>query len=74
MKPEFEVVVDDVKTSVVKDDTCPLSGEFTFNGVDVKVKMVFTADASDVFEEMFDGVGRNVTFAVVDNAQQKLVE
>jgi len=74
MKPEFEMVVDDVKTSRVKDDTCPLSGEFTFNGVDVKVKMVFTADASDIFDDMFEGVGKTVTFTVVDNAQQRLVE
>ena len=73
-KPEFETIVGDVKTSRVKDDTCLLSGEFNYNGTDVKVKMTFTADDSDVFDEMFEGVGRVVTYRVVDNAQQTLVE
>lgn len=73
MKPEFEMKVDDVKTSRVKDDTCPLSGEFVYEGVKVKVAMVFTSDAL-TFDEMFGGVGKTVTFAVVDNAQQKLGE
>ena len=74
MKPEFESKVDDVKTSRVKDDVCLVSGEFTHNGVDVKVKMTFTADAEDVFDDMFGGVGKTVSFKVVDNSQMTLVE
>ena len=74
MKPEFEAVVDDVKTSRVKDDVCFVSGEFTHGGVDVKVKMTFTADAEDVFDDMFGGVGKTITFQVVDNAQTTLGE
>ncbi len=69
---EFEMTVDDVKTSRIKDDTCPLSGEFVHNGTEVKVKMVFSADAQDIFDEMFGGVCRTVTFVVKDNAQQEL--
>jgi len=68
----IEMNVDDIKTSRVKDDTCPLSGEFNYQGTDVKVKMTFTADAQDVFDDLFGGVGRIVTFAVVDNKQQTL--
>ena len=72
MEFTFETVVDDVKTSVVKKDTCQLSGELTFDGTDMKVGVTFTADDADVFDKMFDGVGRTVTFAVVENAQKSL--
>jgi hypothetical protein len=71
-KFEFEVSVDDIKTSRVKDDTCPISGEFNYQGTEVKVTMLFKADAQDVFDDMFGGVGKTVTFAVVDNKQQTL--
>jgi len=72
MEFTFETVVDDVKTSVVKRDTCQLSGELTLGGTDMKVGVTFTADDADVFDRMFDGVGRTVTFAVVENAQKAL--
>jgi len=72
MEFTFETVVDDVKTSVVKKDTCQLSGELTVDGTDIKVGVTFTADDADVFDKMFDGVGRIVTFAVVENAQKAL--
>jgi len=72
MEFTFETVVDDVKTSVVKKDTCQLSGELTVDGTDMKVGVTFTADDADVFDRMFDGVGRTVTFAVVENVQKSL--
>jgi len=72
MEFTFETVVDDVKTSVVKKDTCQLSGELTLGGTDMKVGVTFTADDADVFDRMFDGVGRIVTFAVIENSQKSL--
>ena len=69
---EFEAEVDDVRTSRVKNDKCPISGKFNYQGTDVKFTMMFEADAQDVFDDMFGGVGKTVTFAVVDNAQQTL--
>lgn len=71
-KFSFEVKVDDVKTSRVKDDTCPVSGEFVYDGTEVKFKGTFKADAQDVFESMLGGVGSIVTLAVIDNKQQTL--
>jgi len=68
----IEMNVDDIKTSRVKDDTCPLSGEFNYQGTDVKVKMMFTADAQDVFDDLFGGVGKTVAFTIGENAQQTL--
>ena len=73
MEFKFEMTVDDVKTSVVKNDHCPLVGDFTFDGVDVGVKMTFTAAFSKVFSDMFGDVGNTVTFAVIENDQKSLV-
>jgi len=38
----------------------------------MKVGVTFTADDADVFDRMFDGVGRIVTFAVIENSQKSL--
>jgi len=80
MKFTFEMTVDDVKTpvvdvktSVVKKDTCPMSGKFTFDDTDVEAKMTFTAAFSKVFSDMFGDVGDIVTFAVVENATKDIV-
>lgn len=74
MKSKFEVTVEDVKTSRVKEDACPLSGEFTHNGKDVKVKMTFTSEHQEVFDSLFGDVGNTVTFGVLNNAQTTLVD
>lgn len=75
MKAKFEVIVEDVKTSRVKEDNCPLSGEFAYDGKDVKVKMTFTSEHQEVFDSLFGDVGNTVTFAVLkNNAQTTLVE
>ncbi len=74
MKAKFEVTVEDVKTSRIKDDTCPLSGEFTHDKKDVKVKMTFTAGDQSVFDSLFGDVGNIVTFSVVKNAQTSLAD
>ena len=69
---KFEMQVKDVKTSRVKDDSCPLTGEFEYGDSIIKVKMVFTSDDGDIFDELFGGVGHTVTFSIVENAQQTL--
>ncbi len=74
MKAKFEVTVEDVKTSRVKEDTCPLSGEFVHKGKEVKAKISFTAEDQSVFDSLFGDVGNTVTFSVVKNAQTSLVD
>lgn len=68
----FEVEVDDIKTSKVKNDTCTMSGEFERDDKTVKVSMVFSASFKELFEEIFGDVGNTVTFSSVRNAQTSL--
>lgn len=70
----FETEVIDIKTSEVKDDTCPMEGELEYNGREVKFKIVASSVNKDVLKELFGDVGQTVTFEIVDNAQQSLGE
>jgi hypothetical protein len=70
----FETEVRDIKTSEVKDDTCPMDGELEYNGREVKFKIVASSDNRSVLEELFGGVGHTVTFEIVDNAQTTLLD
>lgn len=70
----FETIVEDIKTSKVKEDICPLKGELEYNGREVKFKIVASSVNKDVLEELFGDVGATVTFEIVDNAQQSLGE
>lgn len=74
MKAKFEVMVEAVKISRVKDDDCLLSGEFVHDGKDVKVKMAFASEHKTTFDSLFGDVGNTVTFGVLNNAQTTLVD
>jgi hypothetical protein len=70
----FEMEVKDIKTSEVKEDTCPMEGDLEYNGREVKFKIVASSDNRSVLEELFGGVGRTVTFKIVENAQKTLLD
>ena len=70
----FETEVKDIKTSEVKDDTCLMDGELEYNGREVRFKIVASSNGRDVLEELFGGVGRTVTFEIVENAQKTLLD
>jgi len=70
----FETEVKDIKTSMVKDDTCPMDGVLDYHGREVKMKVIASSENRDVLEELFDHVGATVTFQIVGNAQQTLIE
>lgn len=70
----FETEVKDIKTSEVKDDTCPMEGELEYNGREVRFKIVASSDNRTVLEDLFGGVGRTVTFQIVGNAQKTLLD
>ena len=69
---KFEVEVDDIKTSQVKNDTCPQSGEFEMDGEEIKVTMTFSSPNKAILENLFGEVGRTITYAVVQNSQTTL--
>lgn len=69
---QFEMSVKDIKTSVVKQDTCPMEGTLLHNGKDVKITMVASSDEEDVLYDLFVGVGAIITFKIVPNAQTAL--
>lgn len=70
----FETEVKDIKTSEVKDDTCPMEGDLEYNGREVRFKIVASSNSRSVLEELFGGVGKTVTFQIVDNAQKTLLD
>jgi len=70
----FETEVKDIKTSEVKDDTCPMDGELVYNGKEVKFSITASSANRVVLEELFGGVGRTVTFQIVENAQKTLLD